>query len=160
LDGYPSEYLMGMDIEQSYIDCGYMLFKDSPETCPIQFIVDTTDNWQPEEKMFVVHAGSVFHLFMDGDTTRAFIKRIVKMLRPGGILVGGHVCTDQSMQYYRPSTKSLKFYMGLEDFKEMLISEGFSDIEIETMSRLGDEEEDFKAFWISFYAAYHPISSK
>lgn len=156
LDGYPKDYLIGMDIEQNYIDCGYLLFKDNPSTCPIQFIVNEENAiWEPTEKMTIVHAGSVFHLFPNQEAIRQFVKVIAGMLKQGGVLVGGHVCADKPMEFFRQSTQKLKYYMGLDEFKQSLISEGFTNIEIETSPRLGDEE-DFTAFWISFYAIYNP----
>lgn len=164
LDGYPRDYLIGMDIEQGYIDCGHALFKDSPETCPIQLIVD--DLFKPDcqlskNQMAVIHAGSVFHLFNGEDKIREFLQRLATFLKPGGLLVGGHVCADRSTEYFRQSTNSMKFYLGIEDFKQLLINEGFTQIEVQTRPRLCDEEAagvNFQAFWISFCAVYNPSS--
>lgn len=155
LDGYPRDFLIGMDIEQHYIDCGYLLFKDNPETCPIQFIVD--EEWEPVEKMTIVHAGSVLHLFPNMEGIRQFLKKMTRMLKKGGVLVGGHVCADRPVEFFRESTQKVKYYMGLDEFKQLLILEGYTDIEIETTSRVG-ENEDFTAFWVSFYAVYNPQS--
>lgn len=167
LDGYPKDYLIGVDIEQSYIDCGYGLFKDSPTTCPIQFIIDDLFSQDTQlnkytNKLAVIHAGSVFHLFNSHETVLALVKRLTQFLMPGGLLVGGHVCTDQSIEYFRESTQSMKFYMGVEEFKQLLSQEGFTQIELETTPRTGDEVDvslDSKAFWISFCAVYSPSSS-
>lgn len=159
LDGYPKDYLIGLDIEQSYIDCGYALFKDSPETCPIEFIVGDllSSTCVLTQKMAVIHAGSVFHLFIDIHLMRQFLQKLTGFLNPGGLLVGGHVCAEKSTQYFRESTNSMKFYLGIHEFEKLLISEGFTNIELETKPRIGREHEDFTAFWVSFCAVYQPI---
>ncbi|KAI9487761.1 MAG: S-adenosyl-L-methionine-dependent methyltransferase [Benjaminiella poitrasii] len=166
LDGYPKQYLIGMDIEQCYIDSGYALFKDNPTTCPIRFFVDDIFTFDKTHflcgTIAIVHAGSVFHLLDSNEKSKQFLQHITWLLRPGGILVGGHVCADQSIQYLRQSTNSLKYYMGIEQFEHMLSQEGFTNIRIETQPRLGEEENDlhdFTAFWISFYGEYRPSST-
>ncbi|KAK4515989.1 60S ribosomal protein L37B [Mucor velutinosus] len=163
LDGYPKNYLIGMDIEQCYIDCGYELFKDNPDTCPIRFIIDDLFTFQKThvlcDTISIVHAGSVLHLF-DLDQIVQFIHRATWLLKIGGILVGGHVCADRSTQYFRQATKSLKYYMAIDEFEQILIKEGFTDIRMETQPRIAeedDEERDFTAYWVSFYAVYNPI---
>ncbi|KAL9539264.1 hypothetical protein MBANPS3_010366 [Mucor bainieri] len=162
LDGYPKDYLIGMDIEQCYIDCGYELFKDDPDTCPIRFIIDDLFTFEKTHALCntisIVHAGSVLHLF-DLDQIVQFIHRATWLLKPGGILAGGHVCADRSTQYFRHTTKSSKYYMAIDEFKQILITEGFTDIRLETQPRMkedDDEERDFTAFWASFYAVYNP----
>ncbi|GAN02287.1 hypothetical protein MAM1_0020d01730 [Mucor ambiguus] len=52
LDGYPKDYLIGMDIEQCYIDCGYELFKDDPDICPIRFIIDDLFTFEKTHVLF------------------------------------------------------------------------------------------------------------
>ncbi|KAI8358535.1 S-adenosyl-L-methionine-dependent methyltransferase [Blakeslea trispora] len=159
VDGYPKDFLLGMDVEQSYIDCGYKLFKDDPKTCSIRFIVNDLfsldDSHSLCHSISIVHAGSVFHLFPDYETIARFLGKIIMLLKPNGVLVGGHVCTEESMEHYRESKKSFKYYMGVNDFRELLRSKGFVDIQLETQPRL-DEEDDFTAFWISFYAVFRP----
>ncbi|KAL7319276.1 hypothetical protein PS15m_002433 [Mucor circinelloides] len=163
LDGYPKDYLIGMDIEQCYIDCGYKLFKDDPATCPIRFIIDDLFTFEKTHVLCntisIVHAGSVLHLF-DLDQIAQFIHRATWLLKPGGILAGGHVCADRSTHYFRQATKSLKYYMAIDEFKQILEREGFTDIRMETQPRIAeedDEERDFTAFWVSFYAVYSPM---
>ncbi|KAI9259976.1 hypothetical protein EDC94DRAFT_694887 [Helicostylum pulchrum] len=162
LDGYPKEYLIGLDIEQSYIDCGYELFGDSATTCPIQFIVRDLlkSECMLKEKMTVIHAGSVFHLFLNLDDMRQFLKKLIGNLKWGGLLVGGHVCAEKSRQFFRQSTQRLKFYLGIDEFKQLLQSEGFQEIEIETKPRISSDEETFTAFWVSFCAIYQPDRDK
>ncbi|KAI8380583.1 S-adenosyl-L-methionine-dependent methyltransferase [Choanephora cucurbitarum] len=161
IDGYPSNFLMGMDIQQSYIECGYKLFRDSPKTCPIQFIVNDLfsidESYSLCHTISIVHAGSVFHLFQDYETIARFLEKIVLLLKPNGVLAGGHVCTEESVEYYRESKQLYKYYMGINDFRELLQSKGFVDIQLETQPRL-DEEDHFTAFWISFYAVFQPKS--
>lgn len=163
LDGYPKDYLIGMDIEQCYIDCGYELFKEDPDICPIRFIIDDLFRFEKTHVLcntiWIVHAGSVLHLF-DLDQIVQFIHRATWLLKPGGILVGGHVCADRSTHYFRQATQSLKYYMAIDQFKQILIKEGFTDIQMETQPRIAEEDEkerDFTAFWVSFYAVYNPI---
>ncbi|RCI05357.1 hypothetical protein CU098_013520, partial [Rhizopus stolonifer] len=159
LDGYPKDYLIGIDIEECYIECGYELFKDSPTTCPIQFMVN--DLFSLDEKhplcdsISILHVGSVFHLFSDNQMVHEFLNKITWLLKAGGVLVGGHVCSDQSNEYFSHAKQTYKYYMGIEDFRQLLIKQGFSNIRIETQPRLEDED-DFTAFWISFYAVYSP----
>ncbi|KAI8883215.1 hypothetical protein K501DRAFT_249906 [Backusella circina FSU 941] len=176
LDGYPKSYLIGTDVDQAYIDCGYTLFRDSKETCPIQFIVGNifSDAFLPtsslsvvdtplsiyKDKIAVVHAGSVFHLFDGEETSLAFLKRIVMLLKPNGMLVGGHVISDKNVVFYRPSTKSDKFLMGRDTFYNMLESQGFKDIKMEATPKQYEgrdyEQYGFKAFWLAFSAVYKP----
>ncbi|KAI8640544.1 S-adenosyl-L-methionine-dependent methyltransferase [Parasitella parasitica] len=163
LDGYPKDYLIGMDIEQCYINCGYELFKDNSKTCPIKFIVDDLFTFEKTHVLCntisIVHAGSVLHLF-DLDQIKRFIHKATWLLKPGGILAGGHVCADRSTQYYRQATKSMKYYVSEDQFKQMLVTEGFTDIRTETELRIpeeDDEQRDFTAFWVSFYAIYNPL---
>jgi hypothetical protein len=166
LDGYPKQYLIGSDVDQTYIECGYTLFRDSKETCPIQFIVgdifsSNTLSSIYKGKIAIVHAGSVFHLFDGEETSLAFLKRIVLLLKPnGGMLVGGHVISDKSVVFYRPSTKSDKFLMGKDVFYNMLISQGFTDIKMEINPKQNEgrdyEQYNIKAFWLAFSAVYKP----
>jgi hypothetical protein len=162
LDGYPKYYLIGMDIEQCYIDCGYDLFKDNRNTCPIQFIIDNLFTFEKTHVLCntisIVHTGSVLHLF-DLDQITQFIHKATWLLKPGGVLVGGHVCADRSIQYFREATKAMKYYMAMDQFEQILIKEGFTDIKMETQPRIAeedDEQRDFTAFWVSFYAVYNP----
>jgi hypothetical protein len=164
IDGYPKDCLIGMDIESSYIDCGYKLFQDDPATCPIQFLVNDLFTIDKSNNLCntieVVHTGSVFHLFSDQQMIRQFLHRITWLLRPGGLLLGGHVCADQSTQYFRQSTNRFKFYIGIDEFKALLNQEGFTAIKIKTDPRLLDQEEEdegFITFWISFSAVYRPL---
>jgi hypothetical protein len=152
-----------MDIEQSYINCGYELFQDDPAICAIQFLVDDIFTINKTNALCktieILHTGSVFHLFSDHQMIRQFLHRITWLLKPNGLLLGGHVCADQSIECFRQSTSRLKFYMGIDEFKNILNQEGFTDIKIETDPRPLDQEEenpDFITFWISFSAVYRP----
>lgn len=147
--------MIGLDIEPTYIECGYALFHDSIETCPIRFLVG--DISLLTEKMTIIHAGSLFHLFTDIHMMRDFIKKLTNALKPGGIMAGCHVCADISTQYYRASSQIMKFYIGIHDFHDLLISQGFTSIQFETKPRISQDKETFKAFWVSFYAVYQPV---
>lgn len=109
-----------------------------------------------QHKMWVIHAGSVFHLFTDIHMLRNFLHKLVSHLKPGGYLTGCHVCAHASTQYFRESTNNMKFYIGVQEFHDVLVSEGFKDIELETRPRIGQDKETFTAFWVSFCAIYQP----
>ncbi|KAG2206523.1 hypothetical protein INT47_008540 [Mucor saturninus] len=153
LDGYPANFLVGLDIEPTYIDCGYALFRDK-DHCPIQFIVGDVSLLTTQ--MSMIHAGSVFHLFSDIHMVRDFLRKLTRVLKPGGIMAGCHVCAESSTQYFRASSQSMKFYIGIHDFQDLLVSQGFTAIELETRPRISQDKETFTAFWVSFYAVYQP----
>ncbi|KAI8984501.1 hypothetical protein BDF20DRAFT_860313 [Mycotypha africana] len=165
IDGYPKECLIGLEMQQCYIDCGYSLFRDNTHTCPIRFLTenlfDIDDQHPLYKKVKIIHAGSVFHLFNSSEDIEKCIYQTTELLQPGGLLVGGHVCADRSVRYYRQSTNSVKYLSGIDDFKQLLSKQRFTDIQIETHPRLGEEENeqsDFTAFFVSFSAVYNPHS--
>ncbi|KAG1177670.1 hypothetical protein G6F70_001384 [Rhizopus microsporus] len=159
IDGYPKSYLIGVDVDPAYIQCGFQLFKDM-DTCPIKFIVAdlfTDELCEYTKKIFVAHAGSIFHLFTSMEMNQEFVRRIKRLIKPGGILAGGHVISNRSGMYYRPSDKTFKFYISIEDFKAILEFEGFKEIEFELTEKADDERVNMDGiestlYWISFMA--------
>lgn len=161
MDGYPKSYLIGLDIEPSYIQSGHRLFKDDKDTCPIQFTIADLfkdDLKEYVNKISIVHAGSILHLFDSEDMNRAFMRQIKKLLKPGGLFVGGHVIANESTVFYRKSDKCTKYYVGVDSFKDMLASEGFKEIELQMTRKKVDENDAPVLYWVSFLAVFNPTS--
>ncbi|ORZ17294.1 hypothetical protein BCR42DRAFT_414348 [Absidia repens] len=161
LDGYPKEYLVGLDSSSHYIECGYELFKDR-QHCPITFLVGDifteTDTRNDrcgvntyDGQTAVVMAGSVIHLFQDISQVDRFIARMAKLLRPGGLFVGAHVAmlhsgcvdrlqlnqdTDDDEDDADQQQWTKKFYLGQHEFKSLLSQHGFGDIQMESELRI------------------------
>lgn len=164
IDGYPKEYLIGMDIQQKYIDIGYHQFKDTPSTCPIQFIIQDvftiTSDYFLVNTISIIHAGSLFHLFEDDQAVLHFLKKVSLLLKPGGILIGGHVCADKTITYHRKSTNTTKYLMDCNKFVDLLSQSGYSQIKMETVPKEPDSTTDESCLrennlhWMSFYAVY------
>ncbi|CAO3587008.1 unnamed protein product [Absidia cylindrospora] len=166
LDGYPKDYLVGLDSSSHYIECGYELFKDRRH-CPITFLVgdvftetDDDDNGgginMYDGRTTVVMAGSVIHLFQDTSQVDRFIARMAKLLRPGGLFVGAHVamlhsgCVDRLQLNQNTDGDdddddqwTKKFYLGQHEFKSLLSQHGFANIQMESEVRipLYDQEQ-------------------
>lgn len=180
LDGYPKGYLIGMDSSSHYIDCGYDLFKDRAR-CPLTFVVgdvftdlDGNGIREYDGRTAIVMAGSVIHLFQSTDQVTLFVKRLTRLLRPGGLFVGAHVAMLNSGSVDRIQLGSddngavtdrrwtKRFYLGQQEFESILTQNGFVDIEMETESRIPvhDQEQYLPAsptnqlFWLSFCATY------
>ncbi|KAL7275047.1 hypothetical protein RUND412_002041 [Rhizina undulata] len=93
-DGAPPHTLIGSDLQGEFLELGYDMFLDREKLkdSGIQFIpADIFDDASPlfglEGTIDVVHAGSFLHLFgWDGQVNAA--KRIARLLKPGGILIG------------------------------------------------------------------------
>ncbi|KAI8344608.1 S-adenosyl-L-methionine-dependent methyltransferase [Chlamydoabsidia padenii] len=171
LDGYPKDYLIGLDTSSHYIDCGYDLFKDRSR-CPLTFLVgdvftdDNNDGIQAYEgRAAIVMTGSVIHLFQEQDQVIQFVTRMTRLLRPGGLFVGAHVAmlnsgtVDRQQEDDRQWTR--KFYLGQHEFESILTRYGFVDIQMETEPRIPffDQEQCLpvssnQLFWLSFSATY------
>lgn len=153
-----------MDILQKYIDIGYHQFKDSPSTCPIQFIIQDifkiNSNYFLANTISIIHAGSVFHLFKDDEMVLLFLKKASLLLKPGGVLVGGHVSSDKTIKFHRKSTNTMKYFMDAEKFTFLLTQSGYSQIKLETVPKVESSRdaclEDNNLYWMSFYAVYTP----
>lgn len=112
LDGYPSDFLIGCDIRQTYIDQGHELFSDSRESCPITFFISDifelplTPNIAPplpsvlsegklqklEElkgRLSVIYAGALFHLFNEETQFAIAIRLLLLLRRPSASESGG-----------------------------------------------------------------------
>ncbi|KAI8086237.1 S-adenosyl-L-methionine-dependent methyltransferase [Halteromyces radiatus] len=171
LDGYPKDYLVGIDTSSHYIDCGYDLFRDRSQ-CPIIFMIGDifNDELLNEKQWMVVMAGSVIHLFQDMDQVERFVKRMTQLLQSGGLFVGAHVSmlhTGTVSRQVNGQTKN-KFYIGQDDFHVILTRYGFKEIQFETEQRIPEEEEEEEEdtclldsihhlFWLSFSAIYSPL---
>lgn len=157
VDGYPKSYLIGVDMEADYIECGYKLFKDK-ETCPIKFTVaDLFRDNLPEyaEKISIVHTGSVFHLFDSENKHIEFIRKIKRLLKKDGLFVGGHVIADKPVKYYRNSDRIQKYYMGADRFQEILENEGFQKIKLKKTRKVEEDDDDQSPllYWVSFFCS-------
>ncbi|KAI9270826.1 S-adenosyl-L-methionine-dependent methyltransferase [Sporodiniella umbellata] len=153
LDGYPVDYLIGLDRQEEYIECGYRLFRDKTR-CPIRFqVADVFKDSLREywKKLWVLHAGSVFHLFGSKDEHREFLRRIQRLLQPHGYLAGGHVVAEETVSFYRPTDQVQKYYIGYREFKDLLQDEGFSEIEIQRTKKVEQDPQGPQLYWISFF---------
>ncbi|KAI8632918.1 hypothetical protein F5Y19DRAFT_491552 [Xylariaceae sp. FL1651] len=96
-DGVPSQHLTGLDIEQSLMELGYDLFLDR-EALHSQFLV--ADVFQGSKQLVwakleergidVVHCSAFFHLF-PLELQVAAARQIAKLVKRGGIIVGGQI---------------------------------------------------------------------
>ncbi|CAO3690035.1 unnamed protein product [Rhizopus stolonifer] len=157
VDGYPKSYLIGVDMEADYIECGYKLFKDK-ETCPIKFTVADLfrdDLSEYAEKISIVHTGSVFHLFDSENKHIEFIRKIKRLLKKDGLFVGGHVIADRPVKYYRNSDRIQKYYMGADRFQEILENEGFQKIKLKKTRKIEEDDDDQSPllYWVSFFCS-------
>ncbi|KZV74850.1 hypothetical protein PENSPDRAFT_674059 [Peniophora sp. CONT] len=118
-DGWPASQALGTDIEKELWDIGYTIYKDSPETFPVPFIVgdafspshlDVIAPWAappsspaPDLKTLTslnplrghvsaIHASSLFHLFTEEDQAR-LAARLAGLLshESGSMIFGQHV---------------------------------------------------------------------
>jgi len=114
-DGFSADRTLGTDLRQDFIDLGYQLFSDSPETCGIKFLSgDIFDEKFLDPKTpppavkptslksittlsevtgscDAIHAGSFFHLF--DEETQFRLAKIVASLastKPGTVIFGIH----------------------------------------------------------------------
>ncbi|ORZ02453.1 S-adenosyl-L-methionine-dependent methyltransferase [Syncephalastrum racemosum] len=172
-NGYPGADLIGTDISCHYIECGYDLFQDK-SSFPGTFV--TGDLFDPamlsqthtegglnpyRHRVRIVYTGSVIHLLRSVERTREFIQRVTMLLQPGGLFVGTHVAANRTTTVYRPVPGHAKQYLGMDVFREALVEAGFVDIEMQMEDRTPDpydpkEDDDFRAFWLSFCAIYRP----
>lgn len=92
-DGVPSENLYASDLEQSFLDLSYDLFKDSDTMKAHLFVANAIGEDAALDKMQgkvdFIYAGAFFHLFGWDDQVK-ICKRIIKTLKPQkGSLVFG-----------------------------------------------------------------------
>ena len=92
-DGVPSENLYASDLDQSFLDLSYDLFKDKDTMKAHLFAANALDEHSPlddlEGKIDIVYAGSFLHLFSWDEQLKA-CKTMIKTLKPRkGSLVFG-----------------------------------------------------------------------
>ncbi|KAI1739178.1 hypothetical protein F4680DRAFT_150065 [Xylaria scruposa] len=85
-DGVPSERLYGTDLQDSFLDLGYDLFRDRDRNRATFVVGDMLQEEEPrlEEltgKIDIIYASAFFHLFQREDQIKAG-KRMVKFLKP------------------------------------------------------------------------------
>jgi len=110
-DGYPAEGIIGCDIRESYITLGYKLYKDSPSSLPIHFIMGdifelpissefpvsnhplsaVTFLEELRGRVTYIYIGALFHIF-DEDTQYALASRLACLVSRKGtnIIFGRH----------------------------------------------------------------------
>lgn len=95
-DGVPSSQIVGLELERGFVELGYDLFLDNPETLHTQFVIgNMLDDGNAElnalEGTFdTFHVGLVLHLFNLQEQVK-FLKRIMKLSkRDTTVLVVGH----------------------------------------------------------------------
>lgn len=111
-DGYPATNVLGCDLRQEFVDCGYQLYQDK-QTCDIHFF--TSDIFdlpypphnaacaQPTQlkectkledlvgRITHCYLGAIFHLF-DEHTQYVLALRVASLMRrsPGTVVFGRH----------------------------------------------------------------------
>ena len=84
-DGVPSENLYGCDLEQSFLDLSYDLFRDKETIKAHLFTADVFDEHGAldmlEGKIDVIYLGSFLHIFNWDDQVK-ICKKVIKTLRP------------------------------------------------------------------------------
>ena len=92
-DGVPSDHLYACDLEQSFLDLSYDLFKDKDTLEAHLFEANAFDEGGAlddlQAKIDIVHASSFLHLFGWDDQLK-LCKRIIKVLKPrkGSLIFG------------------------------------------------------------------------
>ncbi|CAO3625927.1 unnamed protein product [Cunninghamella blakesleeana] len=170
IDGYASNYLIGLDNTQHFIDIGYELFQEKKEKTPISFIQYDMFQChqhpfyqQYQHKIMVLMVGSVIHLFQSLNQIHQWFQQIIPLLKKNALLVGAHVITsnhESSITIHRRSLSSsnqLKFYLNQHDFHQLLIHYGFQQIEMITEVRDENENDHHASLcWLIYSAVYCP----
>lgn len=116
-DGYPASNVIGCDLRQEFLDCGYELFQDAG-SCGIHFFEDdifqlklpqpeaATSTDQPLKRVNQLgqlvgrithfYTGALFHLFNEY-TQYAVALRVAALMKrdPGAIIFGRHQALEE-----------------------------------------------------------------
>ena len=107
--GISSTQLYGADLEETFIELGYELFKDK-ETLQSKFILENIFDeaaWGQdggfgslEGKLKVIHTASFFHLF-DLSEQEHLAKLLIRLLisEPGSMILGRHSANEEPGEY-------------------------------------------------------------
>ncbi|KAL8898829.1 MAG: hypothetical protein Q9207_006507 [Kuettlingeria erythrocarpa] len=146
-DGVPSENLHGLDIERGFIDLSYDLFKDRA-TLKSRFVVEdmfhanaegnghlneespagegkppsassTPHLASLENRMSVIAANSIFHLYNYSDQLR-LAKRVVQLLSPerGSLILGRQVGSAQPGEYTAVNNQGTRYAHDIASFRK------------------------------------------
>ncbi|KAI4228715.1 MAG: hypothetical protein L6R36_001405 [Xanthoria steineri] len=124
-DGVPSEKLYGLDVEKGFIDLSYDLFNDHAT-----FKDSSTDGLSAvsipapaslallENRMSVVVANSIFHLYNYADQLR-LAKRVVRLLSPerGSLILGRQVGSSQPGEYKAVNNQGTRYAHDAASFR-------------------------------------------
>lgn len=126
-DGAPPENLTGSELEQSFIDLGYDLFKDHDTFDVHFFAADFFKANAPglEEGSYdMIHAASFFHLFSWDEQVEAW-GRALKLLRPkeGSMVFGRQTAVEEAGPLKHPATRSGEMYRHNEHSFKKLVDE-------------------------------------
>lgn len=161
LDGYPSQYLIGLDNTNHFIQCGYDLFQDkhqAPFTFLQQDIFHPSSLQNYQQKVLVLMAGSLLHLFQSLSQIQQWFDIILLLLKPNALFVGAHVITknkSSTMIQRSASSSPSKFYLSQHDFYQLLVHYGFQHIQMEIHPHSSNHPD---LCWLSYSAIYCPIS--
>lgn len=150
LDGFQSENLLGLDINDTFIRLGLeLLFEDGRQEDPLTQRFVTGDILDPEveEKLTklkefkekgidVIYAGSVYHLLNQDDTVR-LSESMYRLLSPGGSCFGRTVGIPGDrpdgiiMDRSTSNGKDLRYLHSAESLRRQLSTIGFVNIRID-----------------------------
>ena len=118
--------MIGVDIQQEFIDLGYELFKDK-DTLQSEFIaadIFNTETTNPlaklDDRVDIIHASSFFHLF-GWEDQKKIARRVVKLLRArkGSLLVGRQVGDENPGEKVRRSGTGSRYRHNADSWRTM-----------------------------------------
>ena len=152
LDGVRPENVLGLELEQGFIDLGLdALFCDRP-TLAHAFaacnILESQPALLPALQTFLsvgppslVYCGSVYHLLGEQDT-HTLTRHVYQLLAPGGVFIGRTVGSGRSQPMPVGGGNQLGFLHTRESFTAMCLQYGFVDVEfVNTEEDLGNDPE-------------------
>eukprot|EP00741_Cyanophora_paradoxa_P014005 tig00020723_g13519.t1 len=101
LDGVPASALVGIELDDRFLELGYELFQDRGNAnAPRFYAMDFLATRPPANLLGAashVYAGSVLHLLSE-TAVEAFVFRARSALRPGGVFFGRNLICDEPGQ--------------------------------------------------------------
>ena len=128
LDGVPASAVYGSDIQPSFIDLGYEMFKDTG-TIPRSHFLAPADAFDEspsnplvtvDGKVNILHISAVFHLFLL-DKQRILARRCLRLLdrKAGKCLILGAQTANEAAGEFRRVTGKLRYRHNAESWRDM-----------------------------------------
>jgi predicted TPR repeat methyltransferase len=143
-DGVAPENLIGVDIENTFIELGFDLFNDKERLHEYFHVLDifSKKTWPDifHMQLFnIIYSGSVVHL-LDEEQSKQFVAIVKDLLVDGGIFFGRMVGSQVEFAPKDSGSKTpqLRYIHSVESFRKTLEQYKFKNIQIE----LGESELD------------------